>query len=82
MKQAYLMVNFTYFFQVAECAKLEDSLIDTKGKLEMSDLRIQQVLFKEEVITTEVSILINFSLDVYRHMCLKFAAVWRGEYTR
>ena len=52
MKQAYLMVIYI-FFQVAECAKLEDSLIDAKGKLEMSDLRIQQVLSKEVTTTSE-----------------------------
>ena len=31
------------YFQVADCAKLEDQLIEVKGRLEMTDLHVQQV---------------------------------------
>ena len=43
----FIWLNFSLteigLFQVSECATLEDSVIELKGKVEMSELHIQQV---------------------------------------
>ena len=72
-----------FFFQVSECAKLEDSLIDTKGKLEMSELRIQQV--PNVTLSRKQIVLINFGFKCEEYFFLffgTFAVIWWREYIR